>query len=83
MDVDNLPSSMYKLIYDDPDCKKLVPGSKEIGTYTTDKVNIVGSCSLLMGHPDTRNLKQVTFHVTNHDGNVGLSCETSLGLSLI
>ena len=29
-DVNILPVSMYKLIYDDPDSKKLVPSSNEI-----------------------------------------------------
>ena len=70
-------------IYDDPDCEKLAPGSKEIGTYTTGKIKIIGSCELLVVHPDNSSLKQVTFQVTSHEGSVVLSCETSLGLSLI
>ena len=76
---------MYKLklIYDDPDCKKLAPSSKEIGTIKTDKITIIGSCELLVVHPDTSSLKQVTFHVTSHEGSVVLSCETSLVLHLI
>ena len=36
IDINILPVSVYKLIYDDQDCKKLAPGSKEIGTYTAD-----------------------------------------------
>ena len=43
-DVNILPVSVYKLIYDDPYCKKLSPRSKETGTYTTDKITIIGSC---------------------------------------
>ena len=34
-------------------------------------------------HPDTSSLKQVIFHVASHEDSVVLSCETSLGLSLI
>ena len=34
-------------------------------------------------HPDTSSLKQITFHVTSHEGSVALSCETGLRLSLI
>ena len=82
-DVNILPVSMYKLLCDDPDCKRLAPSSKEIGTYTTDKINIVWSCGLFVVHPDTRSLKQITFHVTSHDSSVVLSYETRLGLSLI
>ena len=74
---------MYKLIYGDPDCKKLAPSSKEIGTYTTDKIRITGSYELFVVHPDTSSLKQITFHVTSHEGSVLLSCATTLELSLI
>ena len=41
-----LPLSVYKLVFKDPDCKQLAPSTKvEIRTYTTDKINIFGSCS--------------------------------------
>ena len=43
-DVNILPVSMYKLIYYAPDCNKLAPSSKEMGTYTTDKIKVIGSC---------------------------------------
>ena len=79
-----LPLSMYKLIFKDPHYEQLAPSTKvAIRTYTTDKINIVGSCSLFVVHPDTSSLKQVTFYVTSHEGSVVLSCERSLKLSLI
>ena len=74
---------MYKLNYYDPDCNKFAPSSKEIGTYTTDEIKIIGSYELLVVHPDTNCLMEITLHITSHKGNVVLSCETSLGLSLI
>ena len=53
-DVNLMPASVYQLIFDDPDCKKLAPSSKlEIGTYTTDKITAIGSCTLFAVHPDT------------------------------
>ena len=55
----------------------------EIGTFTTDKIKVIGSCMLLMVHPDTQCLKEVTFHITSHEGSVVLSCVTTLELSLI
>ena len=77
-DVNILPVRVYQLIYDDPGCKKLAPSSKvTIRTNTTDKINIVGSCSLVVVPPDTSYLKQVTFQVTNH-GSCVLSCVTTL-----
>ena len=79
-----IPLCVYKLIFKDPDCKQLAPNTKAaIRIYTTDKIKIVGSCSLFVVHPDTSKLKQVTFYVTSHEGSVVLSCETSLKLNLI
>ena len=79
-----IPPSVCKLIFKDPDCEQPALCTKvAIRTYTTDKINIVGSCSLFAVHPDTSKLKQVIFYVTSHEGSVVLSCETSLKLSLI
>ena len=42
-----IPLRVYTMIFKDPDCKQLAPSTKvAIRTYTTDKINIVGSCSL-------------------------------------
>ena len=83
-DVNIMPVSIYKMIFKDTDCEKLAPSSKlEIGTYTTDTIKVIGSCTLLAVHPDTQCLKKVIFHVTSHEGNVVLSCVTTLELSLI
>ena len=69
----------------DQDCKKLAaPSSKlQIRTYTTDKIKVIGSYTLFVVHPDTKCSKEVTFHVTSHEGSVVLSCVTTLELSLI
>ena len=76
--------SVYKLIFKDADCMKLATSNKtEIGTYTTDKTKVIGSCKLLAVHPDTQCLKEVTFHVTSHEGSVVLSCAATFELSLI
>ena len=40
-DVNIMPASVYKLVFQDPDCKKLAPSKLEIGTYTTDTVKLV------------------------------------------
>ena len=52
-------------------------------TYTTEKIQVLGSCDLFVVHPDTRCLKEVTFQVVNHEGSVIISCATSLDLGLI
>ena len=40
-DVNIMPSSVYKLLFQDPVCKKLAPSKLEIGTCTTDTVKLV------------------------------------------
>ena len=40
-DVNIMPASVYKLVFKDPELKKLAHSDLEIGTYTTDTVKIV------------------------------------------
>ena len=42
--VNIMPVSVHKLVFQDPDCKKLAPSKLEIGTYTTYTIKLVGSC---------------------------------------
>ena len=63
--------------------QKLTPSNLEIGTYTTDTVKIVGSCTFYLVHLNTKILMEVTFDVAPNDGCVLLSCKTTLMLGLI
>ena len=83
VNVNIMPVSVYKLVFQDPNCEKLAPSKLEIGTYTTDKVKLVGSCMFYLVHPDTKCLQEVTFYVASNNGSVLLSCETTLALGLI
>ena len=82
--VNILPLSVYKVLYKDPDCVMLPSSSKNgISMYTTEKINVLGSCDLLAVHPDTKCFKEKkTFQVVNHEGSVIVSCVTSLILGL-
>ena len=82
-DVNIMPASVYKLVFQDPDCKKLAPSKLEIGTYTTNTVKLVGSCMFYLLHPDTKHLLEVTFYVASNNDSVSLSCATTLALGLI
>ena len=57
-DVNLMPASVYKLVFYDPDLKRLAPSTLEIGTYTTNKVKIVGSCLFYLIHQDTEKLQE-------------------------
>ena len=78
-----MPVSVYKLVVQDPDCKKLAPSKLEIGTYTTDTFKLVRSCVFYLVHPDTKCLQEVTFYVASNNGSVLLSCATTLALGFI
>ena len=83
-DVNIMSVSVHHFIFKDADCMKLAPSNKlEIGTFTSDKTKVIGSCTLLAVHPDTQCLQEVTFHVTSHKGSVVLSCATTLDLCLL
>ena len=81
--VNLMPASVYKLVFQDPNMKKLSPSSLGIGTYTTDTVKIVGSFVFYLVHPDIKNLIEVTFYVVMSDESVLLSCKTTLMLGFI
>ena len=74
-DVNLMPASMYQLVFNDAKMQKLAPSKLQVGTYTTDTVKIVGSCTFYIVHPDTKKLIEVTFYVAMNDGSVLLSCK--------
>ena len=63
--------------------KKLAPSKLQVGTYTTDTVKIIGSCTFHLVYPDTKRLLETTFYMVMNDGSVLLSCKTTLLLGLI
>ena len=79
-----MPVSVYKLMYKDPACTRIVPSKKNgIDTYTTEKIPVIGSCGLFVLHPDTKCFEKVSFQVVNIEGSVIVSCTTSINLNLI
>ena len=67
-DVNMILASVYKLVFCDPDLKKLAPSKLEIGNYTPDTVKLVGSCTFYLVHPDTKPPQEVTFYVASNNG---------------
>ena len=79
-----MPVSIYKKIFKDPDCSKLTQNQSEgIYTYTTEKIPVIGSCELLVLHPDDKCFLKVPLHVVSIKGSVIVSCATSINLNLI
>ena len=82
-DVNILPASVCKLVFCNPDLKKLAPSRLEIRTYTTYTIKLVGSCTFYLVNPDTKHLQEVTFYVASSNGRVLLSCATMHALAFI
>ena len=62
-DINIMPVSVHKLVCKDLDGKKLAPSCKlQIGTYTTDKIKVIWSCTLFAVHPDTQLFKRSDIH---------------------
>ena len=81
--VNIMPASLYRLMFKDPELKKLTPIGLETGTYTTDIIKIVGSCRFYLVHLDSKKLLDVTFFVAINNRSMLLSCKTILVLGLI
>ena len=76
-------ASVYELVFKDLEMKKIKPCKMQISTYTADTVKMIGSCTFGIVHLDTKKLVAVTFYAANNDGNILLSCMTTLALHLI
>ena len=81
--VNIMPASFCKLVFSDPDLQKLALSKLEIGTYTTDTVKLVESCTFYFVLPDTKHPQEVTFYVASNNGSVLLSCDIMHALGLI
>ena len=46
-----MPANVYKLVFNDPELKKLAPSILEIGTYTTDTEKILGRILYILFGP--------------------------------
>ena len=75
--------SVYRLIYQDQDLNKLTPCNLKIGTYMADTIRIIGTTTIYLIHPDSKQPTKTTFHVASNEGSVLLSCNALLNLSLI
>ena len=77
-DVNFMQASVYKLVFHDPNLEKLTPNKLQIGIYTNDTANIVGTGKLYLVHPDTKKLVEIIFYVATNDGSMLLSVNLHL-----
>ena len=60
-DFNIMPASAYKLVFNDPDLRKLAPSTLEIFTYKMDTVKIIGPCLFYLAQLDTKKFKRSDF----------------------
>ena len=82
-EVNLMPISVYRLIYQDQDLKRLTPCYLKIGTYMTNTIRIIGTTIIYLIHPESKKPTEMTFHVASNEGSMLLSCNISLTLGLI
>ena len=82
-EVNLMPVSIYKLVYQDNNLRKLNPCNLKIGTYTADSIRIISTRVIYLIHPDSKQPTKMTFHTATSEGSVLLSCNASLQLGLI
>ena len=68
VDMNLMPDSVYKLVFNDSKMQKLAPSNLQLETYTTETVKIFASCKFYLVHPDTKKLMELTFYVAMNDG---------------
>ena len=69
-EVNLMPVSIYKLIYQDENLQKLSPCNLKIGTYTADTIKIIGTVVIYLMHPDGKQLIVMTFHIASSKGSI-------------
>ena len=82
-DVNLMPESVYKLVFNDPQTTKLAKNDIDLTVYTRHSVGLIGKCSFYMLCKATKQPIKVEFYVAKEEGSVLLSQETIFQLQLL
>ena len=82
-DVNVMPVSVYRMVFQDPNLKNLKSMNMTLGVNTNSEIPVLGKCTLYLLHPKTKKYIPTTFYVADHEGSVLLSCRSSLELDVI
>ena len=81
-DVNLMPESAYKLVYNDSDTSKLAKNDIDLTVYTRHSVDLIGKCTFFMLSKDTKQPIEVDFYVAKDEGSV-LPHQTGFQLQLL
>ena len=82
-DVDLMPESVYKLIFNNPQTSKLAKNDIDLTMYTRHSVDLIGKCTFYMLSKGTKQPVKVDFYIAKEEGSVLLSWETVFQLQLL
>ena len=82
-DVNLMPESIYKLVFNNLHTCKLAKNDIDLTVYTRHSVNLIGKCTFYMLSKGTKQPLKVDFYIVEEEGNVLLSQETAFQLQLL
>ena len=82
-DVNLMPESVYKLVFNDTQTSKLPKNDIDLTVYTSHSVNLIGKCTFYMLRKGMKQPVKVDFYIAKGEGSVLLSCETVFHLQLL
>ena len=72
-DVNLMPESVYKSVFNDPHTSKLAKNDTDLTVYTRYSVHLTGKCTFFMLSKGTKQPVKVDFYIAKDDGSVLLS----------
>ena len=81
--VNLMPESVYKLVFNDPQTSKLVKNDIDLTVYTRHSADLIDKCTFYMLSKGTKQPVRVDFYIAKEEGSVLLSWETVFQLQLL
>ena len=72
-DVNLMPESVYKLVFNDPQTSKLEKNDIDLTIYTRYSVDLIGKCTFYILSKGTKQPVKVHFYIAKEEGSVLLS----------
>ena len=72
-DINLMPESIYKLVFNNPHTSKLAKNDTDLTVYTRHSVNLIGKCTIYMLSKGTKQPVEVDFYIAKEEGSVLLS----------
>ena len=73
IDVNLMPESIYKLVFNNPHTSKLAKNDIDLTVYMRHSVNLIGKCTFYMLSKGTKLPVKVHFYIAKEEGSVLLS----------